>query len=201
MKKRIRTHANPLNFRDRLTQYSKVVNQLDYKAIDLEIGFGRGRFIEAYSQRYPERFLVGVEVRRNMVELFKSRIQYPNVLPIWGIAQTCLEDVIPDLSLQRVFIFHPDPWFKKRHHKRRVLTLDLLKCLQLKLASNGQVFISTDVPELHEDMLNLCQTYGNLELIENDPFWENDYMTHWSMFSVKDQRSQHFISFKFKENK
>tara|TARA_A100001015_G_scaffold286120_1_gene354400 strand:- start:2364 stop:2972 length:609 start_codon:yes stop_codon:yes gene_type:complete len=199
-KKRLRNHTNPLNFRDRLTHFAEFVNQQEFNALDLEIGFGRGRFIESYAKRHPERFSVAVEVRKNMVELFKQRVQLPNVLPIWGPAHICLDDVITNQSLSRVFIFHPDPWFKKRHFKRRVLTLDLINALQQKLLPEGIVYISTDVFDLYEDMLNLCRTYGNLELIDNDPFWDTDYMTHWSMFSTKDQRSQYFITFKFKES-
>ncbi len=98
-----------------------------------------------------------------------------------------------------MFIFHPDPWFKNRHHKRRVVNESLLQLIQRKLMSSGQVYVSTDVQELYEDMLNLCQTYGNLELIEDDPFWGNDYLTHWSMFSDRDERTQFFLSFRFKE--
>ena len=144
-KKRLRNHTNPLNFRDRLTNFSDHVNRTDYDALDFEIGFGRGRFIESYALRHPHRFSVAVEVRKNMVELFKERVQLPNLLPIWGAAQICIEDTIPDQSLSRVFIFHPDPWFKNRHFKRRVLQPELLILLQQKLITNGMIYISTDV--------------------------------------------------------
>lgn len=201
MKKRIRTHTNPLNIRQRLTDISIDLMRGRYPYMDLEIGFGRGRFMSNYAQKHSDRLIVGVEVRKQMVQVFKERYTIDNCLPIWGSGQICLEDVIPNQSLHRVFIFHPDPWFKKRHHKRRVLTHDLLDLIRLKLVSNGMVYISTDVEILYEDMLNLCQTYGSLEIIENDPFWGNDYLTHWSMFSDLDERSQYFISFRFKEEK
>lgn len=199
-KKRLRNHTNPLNFRDRLTDFSDYVNQTDYDALDFEIGFGRGRFIESYALRHPNRFAVAVEVRKNMVELFKERVKLPNILPIWGAAQICTEDIIPDQSLSRVFIFHPDPWFKKRHFKRRVLQLDLLILLQQKLITNGMIYISTDVEELFEAMIDTCQQCKGYQLLDDDPFWDTDYQTHWSMFSEKDQRSQFFITLK-KESK
>ena len=195
-KKRLRNHTNPLNFRDRLTSFSDHVNHTDYDALDFEIGFGRGRFIESYALRHPYRFAVAVEVRKNMVELFKERVQLPNLLPIWGAAQICIEDTIPDQSLSRVFIFHPDPWFKNRHFKRRVLQPELLILLQQKLITNGMIYISTDVEELYEAMMDTCQQSNGYQLLDGDPFWETDYQTHWSMFSEKDQRSQFFITLK-----
>ncbi len=201
MKKRIRTHTNPLNIRQRLNDV--VIDSMleAYAYADLEIGFGRGRFMSQYAEKYLDRLIIGVEVRKQMVAAFKERYSIDNCLPIWGAGHICLEDVIPDHSLHRVFIFHPDPWFKKRHHKRRVLNASLLQLIQRKLVASGRVYISTDVQELYEDMLNLCQTYGSLELIEDDPFWGSDYLTHWSMFSDRDDRSQYFISFQFKEEK
>jgi len=200
MKKRIRTHTNPLNIRQRLTDISLDALSVSFDGIDLDIGFGRGRFMSTYAQQYPTRLIVGVEVRKQMVLAFRERYQLHNCVPIWGAAEMCLEDVIMDHSLGRVFIFHPDPWFKKRHHKRRVLNPKLLQLIQLKLVSGGRLYISTDVEELHNDMLNLCQTCGTLEFIENDPFWTTDYMTHWSMFSDRQEREQYFLTVQFKED-
>ncbi len=195
-KKRIRNHTNPLNFRDRLNHFAKLVDRSTFDALDFEIGFGRGRFVESYAMRHSNRFTVAVEVRKNMVELFKERVDMPNILPIWGTAHICLEDVIPDNSLSRVFIFHPDPWFKKRHFKRRVVQDDLLILLQQKLITNGMIYISTDVNELYMAMLDTCRRCQGYQLLADDPFWETDYQTHWSMFSELDQRSQFFITLK-----
>lgn len=201
MKKRIRTHTNPLNITQRLDNINIKSELMNYHQLDLEIGFGRGRFISQYAKKHPERYVVGVEVRKQMVEEFKRRYTISNCFPIWGAGAICLEDVMPDAKISRVFIFHPDPWFKKRHHKRRVFNTDLLTLIHKKMRPGGQVYISTDVEALYEDMLNVCRTYGNLEFIDDDPFWGQDYLTHWSMFSDLEERSQFFISFKFKEEK
>ena len=195
-KKRLRNHTNPLNFRDRLTDFAINPSDLGYDAIDFEVGFGRGRFIEAYADRHSDRYMVAVEVRKNMVELFKERVQLPNILPIWGTAEICMADVVPDQSLSRVFIFHPDPWFKKRHNKRRVVQPEMLKLIQQKLISNGMIYISTDVEELYDSMLDVCSEMDGFTMVENDPFWEDDYQTHWSMFSEQDDRNQFFITLK-----
>ncbi len=199
MKKRIRTHTNPLNIRQRITDVSLDALARDYLAVDLDIGFGRGRFMSSYANRHPNRFVVGIEVRKQMVMAFKDRYSIENCLPIWGAAAICMEDAIPDASLSRVFIFHPDPWFKKRHHKRRVLNDHLLNLIREKMVPGGRLYVSTDVTELHNDMLNLCEIYGNLEFVTDDLFWQTDYATHWSMFAENEQRPQHFLTVQFKE--
>ena len=169
IKKRIRNHTNPLNFRDRLLNID--INGYDPSMpLDLEIGFGRGKFAVGYAERNPDRFLIAVEVRKQMVQLFNEKHNVANLHAVWGTGQICLEDMIKDHSLERVFIFHPDPWFKKRHHKRRVLNQDLLENLKKKLIDNGTIYISTDVVELYDDMLSVCRDYG-MSFIEDDPFW------------------------------
>ena len=129
-KKRVRNHTNPLNFNQRMHDVGFPADLTQYTDVDLEIGFGRGKFISAYAHRYPNRLVVAVEVRKRMVELFHSKHSYPNLLALWGTGEICLEDVIPNQSLSRVFIFHPDPWFKKRHFKRRVVSEGLLNLLR-----------------------------------------------------------------------
>ena len=160
---------------------------------------GKGRFIQQFAEIHNSELIIGVEVRKQIVEIFKANHSYPNCLPIWGTAQICLEDIIPDFSLARVFIFHPDPWFKKRHHKRRVINLELIRLLQKKMTSSGIVYISTDVHELYDDIMTVLLHDNNKDFIKNDPFWTNDYKTHWSQFSNVDSRSQFFATFKFKE--
>ena len=112
MKKRIRTHTNPLNIRQRLTDVDISKRIKNYNNVHLEIGFGKGRFLSQYAKNHPDDLVVGVEVRKQAVVVFDANHDLPNCTPIWGAGQICLEDVIPNQSLQSVFVFHPDPWFK-----------------------------------------------------------------------------------------
>ncbi|MEK9727029.1 MAG: hypothetical protein VW397_02855 [Candidatus Margulisiibacteriota bacterium] len=199
MKKRIRTHTNPLNIRQRLDQFSLEGVLGEFQSINLEIGFGRGRFMSSYAQKYTNELMVGVEVRKQMVEVFKANHHFQNCIPIWGAGFICLQDVIPDRSLDRVFIFHPDPWFKKRHHKRRVINLELIRLLRQKMAPQGVVFISTDVYELYDEIMSVLRHDDDKTYIQDNVFWKTDYRTHWSSFSIQDLRSSFFATFKFKE--
>ena len=132
---RVRTHANPFKHRQRLDpiDWSAVFDDPS-KGFDLEIGFGRGLFLHRYATTYPHRNIIGVEVRKPAVEGVRKKVaSLPNVFVCHSTAQIVLEDVIPQKSLHRVFVFHPDPWFKKSHHKRRVFNDALIETLLPKL--------------------------------------------------------------------
>ena len=200
MKKRIRTHANPLNIIQRLDHIDISKTVKDYVALNLEIGFGKGVFMSGFAKKYPDELIVGVEVRKLAVEIFNANHAIKNCCPVWGAGQICLEDIIPNGSLKRAFIFHPDPWFKKRHHKRRVINDALIDSLESKMAPNGMVYISTDVYELYNDIMSVLLKKQNKQFISGDDFWQTGYKTHWSQFSNKDLRSLFTATFKFKES-
>lgn len=197
MTRRIRTHTNPLTICQRLHHVAHRIPFESYSAVNLDIGFGKGQFIKQYATQHPDELMIGVEVRQQMVRRFESQSVPHNCVPIWGSGMICLADVIPDQSLHRLFIFHPDPWFKKRHHKRRVLTREFLQLARSKMAPGGRVYISTDVYCLYNDMMNTLQLEDNKEYIANDPFWHTEYLTHWSQFSTQTVRSQFFATFQF----
>ena len=122
---RVRNHTNPFN-------YHETMEPIDFKSIfkdfngklELEIGFGRGVFLREYATRYPNRHIIGIDVRKQIADILKERTPkeaYPNLYICHGSGQRLIEDTIPDGSLERVFIFHPDPWFKAKHHKRRII--------------------------------------------------------------------------------
>ena len=197
---RIRTHANPFHFRERFTHYS--LSQLFSNPelpLDFEIGCGRGSFLENYAQANPNRNLLGVEIRKPAVELIQNRLTNLNlsnvaILPTTG--QICLEDVIPDNSISQVFIFHPDPWFKKSHYKRRIVNPKLLETLDKKMQNNSEIFISTDVQTLYFDMKDIFTKYSQFQLSDVHQFWQNSYQTNWSIISQKDSRLEYFLTYK-----
>jgi tRNA (guanine-N7-)-methyltransferase len=196
---RIRTHTNPFNYFARM-------EPLDFKAIfpnfnntfDFEVGFGRGLFMRHYGAMFPNRNLVGIEVRKSPVTLLKKKLEQEkltNVYPIHGNAQICLEDQIPDTIIERCFVFHPDPWFKKRHQKRRVVNPTFLKTLAKKMKPEAKLYISTDVGPLWEAMKETVMESGLFDEIEDTSFWDTIYCTEWQLWSVKDQRQKWYGTF------
>ena len=113
----------------------------------LEIGFGMGDATAIIASAHPENDYLGIEVHGPGVGSLLNQIQeraLTNLRIIQHDAVEVLRDMIPDASLVGVHIFFPDPWHKKRHHKRRLIKPELIALIAGKLASNGYLHCATD---------------------------------------------------------
>ncbi|MDQ3037976.1 MAG: tRNA (guanosine(46)-N7)-methyltransferase TrmB [Myxococcota bacterium] len=136
--------------------------------LELEIGFGRGRFLLERARAAPGSRIVGLEIKAkwaHLVELRRVREELANVVALRADARTVLARSGPDASVARVFIHFPDPWWKKRHAKRRVLDEDLLDHLARLLAPGGELFVQTDVEDRGADMRAGIEAQGAFELV------------------------------------
>lgn len=188
---RARTHANPFAIRHDFKDSD--IRCIQGQPLDIEIGFGRGVFLRYWAQAYPERHIVGVEVRNTMVEGLQDRVDVLGLLNVQlfhGNGQVLCDEALLSCSVNRVFVFHPDPWFKNRHRKRRVINANFLRVLAPKMKLGGRVYVSTDVLELFNDMQEAFVVSGCFEAVEDPQFWENDYKTHWDRFSERDERQR-----------
>lgn len=131
----------------------------------VEIGFGNGLSLASMAETYPETNFFGVEVHRPgvgslLVQVGKRNLN--NVRVSQDDAVQVFEQQIPDASLDRVQIFFPDPWHKKRHHKRRLIQPDFVEMLVKKLKSNGQIHAATDWENYAEHILEVLSANINL---------------------------------------
>lgn len=113
----------------------------------LEIGFGNGNTLVQQALDNSELNFVGIEVHEPGVGhcLLKAKdADVSNLRLIKHDALKVLRDQIPAESLQRVNIYFPDPWPKKRHHKRRMIQAQFLELLASRLRPDGVMFIATD---------------------------------------------------------
>lgn len=113
----------------------------------LEIGFGDGEVLAGMAQQDPETDFLGIEVHRPGIGhclLLIEKLGLGNLRLIAGDAVEVLRQRIPDGGLQRVNLFFPDPWPKKRHHKRRIVQPDFARLLKAKIAPGGLFHIATD---------------------------------------------------------
>ncbi|MHB1332584.1 MAG: tRNA (guanosine(46)-N7)-methyltransferase TrmB [Sulfuriferula sp.] len=113
----------------------------------LEIGFGMGDATAIIAHAHPENDYLGIEVHGPGVGSLLNQIQeraLTNLRIIQHDAVEVLRDMIPDASLAGVHIFFPDPWHKKRHHKRRLIKPDLTALIASKLSPNGYLHCATD---------------------------------------------------------
>ncbi|MGD9109156.1 MAG: tRNA (guanosine(46)-N7)-methyltransferase TrmB [Gammaproteobacteria bacterium] len=113
----------------------------------LEIGFGMGDTLVAMAEQNPQKNFIGVEVFRPGIGSILQQIhvkQLKNIRIIHHDAVEVLQNYIVDNSLAGVQIFFPDPWPKRRHHKRRLIQVEFIKLIQQKLKSQGFLHIATD---------------------------------------------------------
>lgn len=116
--------------------------------VQVEIGSNRGRFLQNLAALYPEHSVLGIEIRAKFAAIIEEEIQakgIPNARALCADANLALPLLFADGSLHRVYVLFPDPWWKKRHAKRRLLTPDFLKLVAQKLAPGGHLIIKTDV--------------------------------------------------------
>ncbi len=113
----------------------------------LEIGFGRGEVLLEMAARRPEASFLGVEVSRKRVEKAARRVAraaLANVRLVSAPAEYLLERVLPPASIAECWINFPDPWPKKRHHKRRLVRPDVVALLARALAPGAVLHVATD---------------------------------------------------------
>jgi tRNA (guanine-N7-)-methyltransferase len=119
--------------------------------LELEIGPGRGAFLIERAVAAPEARLLGLEIRRKWACLVDDRLRKlgygARARVVCEDARLALARLRPDGALARIHLLFPDPWWKKRHHKRLVLVDTLLDQAARLLAPEGELFLATDVAE------------------------------------------------------
>ncbi|HSH97316.1 MAG: tRNA (guanosine(46)-N7)-methyltransferase TrmB [Methylophilaceae bacterium] len=132
----------------------------------LEIGFGMGESTAYIASLLPEQDFLGVEVHTPGVGSLLKQIeeqQLKNLRIIQHDAVEVLNHMIADASLDGVHIFFPDPWHKKRHHKRRLIQAGFVKLLCSKLKAGAYLHVATDWQEYAEWVLDVLKAEPQLE--------------------------------------
>jgi tRNA (guanine-N7-)-methyltransferase len=138
----------------------------------LEIGFGTGDALLAYAQLHPEHDCIGIEVHPPGVGHLLLKIQeagLSNVRVICHDAVEVLSSTLSPSSVDEVHIFFPDPWHKKRHHKRRLIQTPFIDLLARVVRAGGIVKLGTDWQNYAEQMLQLLDAradFSNLAHID-----------------------------------
>ena len=170
---RVHQHVNPF-----APHYRQIPDPIDLNALfenpelplHLDIGCGRGRFILKMAEAEARWNFLGVEIREPLVteaneiasekKLTNLHYEFCNAM-IW---LGKLLDEVPTGTLQMVTIQFPDPWFKKKHAKRRMVNDKLVEAVVTKLAPARRIFVQTDIEFLAQEMFDLFR--DNDDLIE-----------------------------------
>ena len=140
--------------------------------VEVEIGPGRGAFALDHAALHPERLLIAIETRRADCELIRGRAAkrgLSNLEVLQGDAKLLLPRLFPPGSLAAVHVQFPDPWWKTRHHKRRMIDVALAALLRRLLAPGARVDFRTDVPAYFREAVRTWLDAGFLQLPEAPP--------------------------------
>ena len=126
--------------------------------LNLEIGFGMGRSLADMAEAAPEQDFIGVEVHLPGVGALLKDVEDRGLenVRVYNIdANDVIDLCLPDASLDRVMIFFPDPWHKKKHHKRRLIQPEFIQRIRHKLRVGGVLHLATDWENYAEHMLEV----------------------------------------------
>jgi len=137
----------------------------------LEIGFGMGASLHEMLLAEPDKDFIGIEVHppgvgRLMSDSGKDELR--NLRVYLADALDVLEDCIPDQSLERVQLYFPDPWHKKKHNKRRIVQLAFVEKIRQKLKVNGVFHLATDWEPYAEHMMAIMTSAEGFENVSGD---------------------------------
>lgn len=156
--------------------------------LHLDIGCARGRFILEMAQQFPDRNFLGIEIRDPLVvdaNEIRDRLNLKNLHYLFANINTSLQallDSLPSDRLHWITIQFPDPWFKKRHQKRRVVQSDLVDILANHTPDDVVFFLQSDVEEVATEMR---------EKFLEHPRFDTDHKTFWltdNIFPVPTER-------------
>ena len=167
-----------------------------YKEVWLEIGFGNGDHLAALAEKYPDILMIGCEPFINGVGTFLSTIdekKLSNVRIFTEAAQILLE-AVPSEYFSRSFLLFPDPWPKKRHHKRRFVVPSNLSILGRALKPQAELLFATDHADYREWALEVFEKTQDFEIVsqglEAPAQWVK---TRFQKKGIKEGRPAYFV--------
>ncbi len=139
--------------------------------IVLEIGFGNGASLATMAAAAPEKDFIGIEVHRpgvgHLLQLIEEQA-LSNLRVISDDAVEVLKKTIPDASLDTLLLLFPDPWHKKRHHKRRIVQPGFISLLAQKIKPGGTLHMATDWQNYAEHMLAVMKASPDFRNLSAD---------------------------------
>ena len=130
----------------------------------LDIGFGDGKLLISTAKKFPEINFIGLEVYESGIGNILSQItenKIGNIMVSNHDAVEVLNNHINNKSLLGISLFFPDPWPKKKHHKRRIINDEFIELIFTKIKKNGFIKITTDWPDYAEIIIELFNHNNN----------------------------------------
>lgn len=163
----------------------------------LEIGFGNGESLAAMAQAHPHIDYLGIEVHRPGIGhllIQAEALGLANLRVMCSDAVEALKHQIPDASLDRIQIFFPDPWPKKRHHKRRLIQPSFVALLAQKLKPGASLHLATDWQDYAQHSLKVIEMSGGfVNIAGNGEFFPRPASRPITKFERRGERLGHGV--------
>lgn len=163
LRSRVRQHVNPLGLA--FEDFRGTMPTIDRnREVELEIGCASAQFLFERAARDQTRMYVGMEIRDQLVDGVNDEARARD-LPVYGVfcnANNHLKKLLEPGSIQRVYLNFPDPWFKKRHRKRRMIDERLVRDVHTVLVPDGELFFQSDVWDVALDTLDIIERLDDL---------------------------------------
>jgi tRNA (guanine-N7-)-methyltransferase len=154
--------------------------------LEVELGSGKGLFLASAAAARPERNFLGLEVSAKYARHIAARLakaRQTNARIVHGDGLRVFHELLPEESVAAVHVYFPDPWWKARHKKRRVMNEDFLRDVQRTLIAGGTLHFWTDVEEYFHAGLQVIadatRLIGPRDEPELTPGHDLDYRTHF----------------------
>jgi tRNA (guanine-N7-)-methyltransferase len=171
---RVRQHVNPLSQKYQGSvpppAWEKIYAEPG-QPLHLDIGCAKGQFLRQMAQMRPEWNFLGLEIRQSLVaqaNLWRHELGLTNLYYLFCNANPSLRLLLQPESLQGVTIQFPDPWFKRRHQKRRLVQPELVRDLATCIRVGGFLFIQSDVEMVAEEMRDRLTAHPAF-MMQGDP--------------------------------
>jgi tRNA (guanine-N7-)-methyltransferase len=166
----------------------------------LEIGFGGGEHMVHQAARHPEVGILGAEPFINGIAMLLRRIAEAGItnVAIHPGDVRDLFDVLPPASVGRVFLNYPDPWPKRRHHRRRFVTPEHLDPLARVMAEGAELRLATDIPDYMRQALEEVPPAG-FDILAGPaavPPWQGWITTRYEAKALREGRAPAYVAFR-----
>lgn len=151
--------------------------------VEIEVGSGKGAFLLAAALARPEINFFGIEIVRKYQLYVATRMAIRGLRHVrvaCADARVLIRDRVPPVSVQAIHVYFPDPWWKKRHHKRRLFTPEFVAACTHAIKPGGRLYIATDVADYFVLMTELCGQQPELRLLADaGPAHHLEYLTNF----------------------
>ena len=164
--------------------------------LGVEVGFGMGDALVSWAKTCPQWNLVGIDVYRPGIGALLNKIvdeSLSNVKVLEMDARLAFDECFAPTSVDEVRIFFPDPWPKKKHHKRRLIQPEFVLAVANALKASGQLLIATDWSDYADQIETVIESSGKFMRLDSNTAVTNDDLRPLTRFEIRGMKLGHTV--------